>query len=80
MKWNPSEMHWMHHMHMPHVHAIHLHPVHWLGTHPLVLALLIAGLIAVAAIGLAKMANTGVRMETLKPFDYPAAYPYGPAY
>ncbi len=41
MKWHPSEMHWMHRMHLPHVHAIHLHPIHWLGKHPLVLALLI---------------------------------------
>lgn len=77
MKWNPSEMHWMHRMHMPHARAIHLHPVHWLGQHPLVLALVIAGLIAVAIIGLASMANIGIQIDTLRPFDYPAMYPNG---
>jgi len=62
---------------MPHVHAIHLHPVHWFSTHPLLLALLIASLVALAIIGLASMTDTGIRMDTLRPFEYPAVYPYG---
>ena len=79
MKWNPSEMHWMHHMHMPHVHAIRPHPAHWLSTHPLLLALLIAVLITMAIIGLASITNTGIRMDTLQPFDYQMS-PYSGAH
>jgi hypothetical protein len=80
MKWNPSEMHWMHRMHLPHGHAIHLHPVHWLGQHPLVIATIIATLLALAIIGLASLVDTGIRPDTLNRIDYPIIYPYSGAY
>ena len=80
MKWNPSEMHWMGHMHLPHVHAIHLHPAHWLAQHPLVTALLIASLIALFFVGMATLVNIGLRPETLQRINYPVIYPYGGAY
>jgi len=72
MKWN---------LHLPHVHAIHLHPVHWIAQHPVVLALLIAGLVAAAIIGLARMTGTGINIRTLEPSPgSPIMYPYGGAY
>ena len=73
MKWHPSEINWMHGRHLPRVHAAHLHPIHWLAEHPIVLALLIAVLITAAIVALANRANTGIRIDTLRPFDYPAA-------
>lgn len=72
MKWHPLEMHWMQRMHLPQVRAIRLHPIHWFAEHPLVLALLIAILIAAAIVALANRTNTGIRIDTLRPFDYPA--------
>lgn len=71
MKWNPSEMRWMQHIHVPKVNAVHLHPIHWLSTHPLVVALLIAGLLALIIVFLANRADTGIQIKTLRPFEYP---------
>lgn len=76
MKRHPSEIYWMHRKHHLHVDTIHLHPIRWLTEHPLVLALLIVGLIAAAIIALASRIDTGIRIDTLRPLDYPAMYPY----
>ena len=80
MKWNPSEKHWMHRMHMPHARAIHLHPIHWLGQHPLLMALLIATLVTLLIIGLAAMVNTGIRMDVFDRLSYPAMHSFGKVY
>jgi len=72
MTWHPSDQRWVRRIHLPKVHAVHLHPVQWLTEHPLVMALLIAGLLVAMIIFLAAITDTGIRIETLHPFDYPA--------
>jgi hypothetical protein len=75
MKRHLPEMHWMKHSHE---HAMHLHPLHWIAGHPVVLALLIAGAIAAAIVGLAQMTNTGINIPDHSP-GIPTMYPYGAA-
>jgi hypothetical protein len=70
MKWHLSEVHWMQRMHRPRVHEMHLHPIHWLTEHPWAVAVLIAALLALIVIFLANRADTGIRIDTLQPFDY----------
>ena len=78
MRWHPSEMHWMGHMHMPHAHALHMHPVQWFAEHQMVLAFLLAGLIALLVLGLSGGVNTGINPSTINPYNYPMAFPFGP--
>ncbi|MBC8206040.1 MAG: hypothetical protein ISR85_03205 [Kiritimatiellales bacterium] len=59
-------------MSLTRVRSIRLHPIHWFAEHPLVLALLIAILITAAIVALANRADTGIRIDTLRPLDYPA--------
>ena len=78
MKWHPSEIHWMGHLHMPHAHALHMHPVHWFAEHPMALAFLLAGLIALLGFGLSSVVDTEIGPTIIDPFNYPRAFPFGP--
>lgn len=79
MRWHPSEMHLMDHMQLTHAHAMHMpHPAHWFHEHPMALAFLLAGLVALLILGLMSVVNTGIRMDTIDPFNYPTAFPFYP--
>lgn len=78
MNWHLSDMHWMHHSDG---HTMHLHPAQWFSDHPIILALVIAGLVTVAVVGLARLSSGESRIDTLdRGFDMPAMNPYGGAY